>query len=111
LLAIKKRIYRLNNGRKIPLTWRIFFTDKSAKEEHILTVGKTLHTTYVFSRSYCVVFDDHIQEGQYMSLIKNDPGVTAVYPERTRQGIFYDEVEGSQVTPYDMNDIAVHEGI
>jgi hypothetical protein len=95
----------------IPLTWRIFFTDKIAMEEHLLTVGKSLHTSYIFSRSYCVVFDDRIQEKQYLSLIKSDPGVTAVYPERTRQGIFYNEVEGSQVKPYIMNDIVVHEEI
>jgi hypothetical protein len=101
----------LNISRKIRLTWRIFFTDKTAKEEHILTVGKTLYTTYVFSRSYCVVFDDQMQERKYLSVIKSDPGVTAVYPERTRQGIFYDEVEGSHVKPYHMDDIVIHEEI
>ncbi|KAI4733000.1 hypothetical protein E4T50_16444 [Aureobasidium sp. EXF-12298] len=93
----------------IPFTWRIFFTDKAAKEEHLETVGLSLHTTYVLSRSYCVVFDDQIQEKQYLSLIKNDYSVTAVYPERERQGIFYDEVEGTHPEPYTTNDIVIHE--
>jgi hypothetical protein len=82
-----------------------------AMEEHFLTVGNSLHTTYVFSRSYCVIFNSQVHEEQYLSLIKSDPGVTAVYPERTRQGIFYDEVEGSQVKPYIMDHIVVHEEI
>lgn len=103
--------YPLNISSQLPLTWRIFFTNKTAKEEHILTVGKSLHITDVLSTSYWVVFDDQIQERQYLSLIKNDSGVTAVYPERTRQGIFYDEVEGSVVKPYHMDDVVIHEGI
>jgi hypothetical protein len=70
-----------------------------------------LHITYVLSTSYWVVFDDQMQERQYLSLIKGDSVVTAVYPERTRQGIFYDEVEGSVVKPYHMDDVVIHEGI
>jgi hypothetical protein len=89
--------------------WRIFFTDKAAKDEHLETVGLSLHTTYVFSRSYCVVFDDWSQERQYLSLIKSDPRVTAVYPERERQGIFYDEVEGTHPEPYITDDVVIHE--
>jgi hypothetical protein len=107
----RRRIYSLNISSKIPLTWRIFFKDKTAKEEHILTVGKALHIEYVLSSSYWVVFEDQIQERQYLSLIKDDSGVTAVYPERTRQGIFYDEVEGSVVKRCHMNDVVIHEEI
>ncbi|KAI4754827.1 hypothetical protein E4T52_13105 [Aureobasidium sp. EXF-3400] len=94
---------------KIPFTWRIFFTDKAAKEEHLETVGLSLHTTYVLSRSYSVMFDDQIQEKEYLSLIKDDPSVTAVYPERERHGIFYDEVEGTHPEPDTSDDVVIHE--
>jgi hypothetical protein len=86
----------INIDSKIPYTYRIFFTDKAAKEKHLETVGIELDVSYVFLKSYCVVF--------------NDSSVVAVYPERTRQGIFYDEMEGSHVKPYRMEDIVIHEG-
>jgi hypothetical protein len=43
-----------------------------------------------------------------LSVIKSDSSVTAVYPERERQGIFYDEVEGIHPESY-INDIVAHE--
>jgi hypothetical protein len=94
---------------KIPYTYRIFFTDRAAKEKHLETVGIELDVLCVFLRSYCVVFDDQTHEREYLSLIKDDSSVVAVYPERTRQGIFYDEVEGSHVKPYTMDDVVIHE--
>lgn len=94
---------------KISFTWRIFFTDKSSTDEHISTVGKDLHISYVLSRSYCVVFNNQTHERKYLSLIKDDPSVTAVYPERERQGIFYDEDEESHPEPYTADEIVIFE--
>jgi hypothetical protein len=100
----------INIDSKIPYTYRIFFTDKAAKEKHLETVGIELDVSYVFLKSYCVVFNDQVHEREYLALIKDDSSVVAVYPERTRQGIFYDEMEGSHVKPYRMEDIVIHEG-
>ena len=97
-----------NINSKTPLTWRIFFTDEDAQEEHIATVGKDLQMFDVMNRSYWVVFNDDAQEREYLSMIKSDPRVTAVYPERERQSIFYDEDERTHHGPY-VDDIIIHE--
>jgi hypothetical protein len=117
MVACKSLLHPLNTypsssrrNSKIPLEWRIFFTDKTAKEKHLESVGKRLEVSYIFSKSYCVVFDDEVYERESLSLIKSDLSVMAVYPERERQGIFYDEVEGSHVKPYRMEDVVIHEG-
>jgi hypothetical protein len=97
LLRLKKNT-SIDTVSKIPLTWRIFFTDDSAKEEHLSTVGTSLHVIYVLKRSYCFEFNDQAHERQMLSMIKSGYSVTAVYPERERQGIFYDEVEETYFT-------------
>lgn len=99
----------LTISSKIPLKWRIFFTDEAAKEEHIATFGQSLQSYYVLKRSYWVVFDNDAHEKEYLSMIKNDPRVTAVYPERERQGIFYDEDESTHLEPYVDYYIIIHE--
>lgn len=99
---------RTNINSKTPLTWRIFFTDEDAREEHIATVGKDLQMFDVMNRSYWVVFNDDAQEREYLLMIKSDPRVTAVYPERDRQGISYDEVEGEYPEPYSVDDFVIH---
>jgi hypothetical protein len=78
-------------------------------EEHLSTVGKSLHVSYVYSRSYCPVFDDQTHEKRFLSLVKSDSRVSAVYPERTRQGIFYDEVEGNHPKPYTADHTIIQE--
>jgi hypothetical protein len=99
----------LISDSKIPLEWRIFFTDKKAKEKHLQIVGKGLEVSYVFTRSYCVVFSDQKHEGEWLGLIKEESSVVAVYPERERQGIFYDEEEGNEPKPYVRDEIVIHE--
>ena len=62
----------------------------------------------VMNRCYWVVFIDDAQEREYLSMYKNDPRVTAVFPERDRQGIFYDEDEKTH-TEARVDEIVVHE--
>jgi hypothetical protein len=99
----------LISDSKIPLEWRIFFTDKKAKEKHLQTVGSKLKVSYVFTRSYRVVFSDQKHETQFLALIREEDNVVAVYPERERQGIFYDEEEGNEPKPYIGDEIIIHE--
>ncbi|CAD0088206.1 unnamed protein product [Aureobasidium mustum] len=98
-----------DNAIKIPLAWRIFFIDSSAKQTHLSTVGHDFEVNFVLSRSYGVIFDDQNQERHYLPLIRRDHRVTAVYPARERQGIFYDEVEGEYPKSYNADDIVIHE--
>ena len=98
-----------NINSKTPLVWRIFFTDEDALEEHIATVGRDLQMYDVMNRCYWAVFIDDAQEREHLSMFKSDPRVTAVYPERDRQGIFYDEVEGEHPKPYPTDEIIIHE--
>lgn len=97
-----------NFSSKAPLTWRIFFTEGIAKEEHIATVGKNLKIHGVLQRSYWVEFNDEAHESQYLPMIKNDASVTAVYPERERQSIFHDEDERSHPKPYTADEAIIH---
>ncbi|KAG9856769.1 hypothetical protein KCU98_g1291, partial [Aureobasidium melanogenum] len=97
-----------DDATKILLVWRIFFRDSAANQTHLSTVGVDLEVIYVFSCSYVVVFEDQNQERHYLLLSRPDPSVTAVYPERERQAIFYDEVEGKHPEPYTAN-VVIHE--
>ena len=97
-----------NINSKTPLVWRIFFTDEDALEEHIATVGRDLHMYDVMNRSYWVVFIDDAQEREYLSMIRSDPRVTTVYPERDRQSIFYDDDERTHTEAH-VDEIIVHE--
>jgi hypothetical protein len=117
MVACKSLLHPLNTypsssrrNSKIPLEWRIFFTDKTAKEKHLESVGKRLEVSYIFSKSYCVVFKDRNRERESLALIRDEGSVVGVYPERERQGIFYDEVEGKGPKGYSMDDIDIHEG-
>ena len=60
------------------------------------------------NRCYWVLFIDDAQEREYLSMFKSDPRVTAVYPERDRQSIFYDEDERTHTEAH-VDDIIVHE--
>jgi hypothetical protein len=104
-----KPLEYLISDSKIPVEWRIFFTDKTAKEKHLQTVGSKLEVSYVFTRSYCVVFEDQRHEREWLGLVKTEDSVVAVYPERERQGIFYDEEEGNEPKPYIGDEIIIHE--
>lgn len=44
--------------------------------------------------------NDKDQEQEYLPLLKGDPDIVAVYPERSRTGIFFDEDGEDHVKPY-----------
>ncbi|KAK6000541.1 hypothetical protein QM012_003787 [Aureobasidium pullulans] len=98
-----------DDATKISLAWRIFFTDSSAKQKHLSTIRDELEIIGVLKRSYFVVFMDQKQEKHYLPLIERVRSVTAVYPERERIGIFYDEVEGAEVKPYNGDNVLIYE--
>ena len=107
MLALPSNI-QTNINSKTPLVWRIFFTDEDALEEHIATIGRDLQMYDVMNRCYWVLFINDAQEREYLSIFKSDPRVTAVYPERDRQSIFYDDDERTHTEAH-VDDIIIHE--
>ncbi|THW45703.1 hypothetical protein D6D21_04293 [Aureobasidium pullulans] len=64
----------------IPLTWRVQFVDGNAMDRQISKIGNDITIFDVLSYSYWIAF--------------------AVYPDRERIGIFFDEHEEDHVKPY-----------
>ncbi|THZ06353.1 hypothetical protein D6C91_10414 [Aureobasidium pullulans] len=84
----------------IPLTWRVHFVDGNAMDRQISKIGNDITIFDVLSYSYWIAFDDKSQEQRNLPLLKGDPDVLAVYPDRERIGIFFDEHEEDHVKPY-----------
>ena len=66
----------------------------------ISKIGNDITIFDVLSYSYWIAFDDKIQEQRYLPLLKSDPDVLAVYPDRERIGIFFDEHEEDHVKQF-----------
>ncbi|KAL2032273.1 hypothetical protein VTO58DRAFT_105445 [Aureobasidium pullulans] len=84
----------------IPLTWRVQFVDGNAMDRQISKIGNDITIFDVLSYSYWITFADKSQEQRYLPLLKGDPDILAVYPDRERIGIFFDEHEEDHVKPY-----------
>ncbi|THX02338.1 hypothetical protein D6D13_08395 [Aureobasidium pullulans] len=84
----------------IPLTWRVHFVDGDAMDRQISKIGNDIMIFDVLSCSYWITFADKSQEQRNLPLLKGDPDVLAVYPDRERIGIFFDEHEEDHVKPY-----------
>ncbi|THW61298.1 hypothetical protein D6D19_09979 [Aureobasidium pullulans] len=91
----------LSNGISlIPLTWRVHFVDGNAMDRQTSKIGNDITIFDVLSYSYWVAFDDKSQEQRNLPLLKSNPDILAVYPDRERIGIFFDEHEEDHVKPY-----------
>ncbi|THY17670.1 hypothetical protein D6D00_08413 [Aureobasidium pullulans] len=84
----------------IPLTWRVHFVDGNAMDRQTSKIGNDITIFDVLSYSYWVAFDDKSQEQRNLPLLKSNPDILAVYPDRERIGIFFDEHEEDHVKPY-----------
>ena len=69
-------------------------------DRQISKIGNDITIFDVLSYSYWIAFDDKDQEQEYLPLLKGDPDVVTVYPERSRTGIFFDEDGEDHVKPY-----------
>ncbi|THY11517.1 hypothetical protein D6D01_08891 [Aureobasidium pullulans] len=94
----------------IPLTWRVHFADGNARNRQMSRIGNDITIFDVLSYSYWIAFDDKDQEQEHLPLLKGDPDVVAVYPERSRTGVFFDEDGEDHVKPY-ISDNIIHEDV
>jgi len=69
-------------------------------DRQISKIGNDVMIFDVLSCSYWITFANKSQEQRNLPLLKGDPDVLAVYPDRERIGIFFDEHEEDHVKPY-----------